>query len=62
MKAWGPVICAAFRVAQVTIVENSDPALFRKETSVLTAAADHREKSILLYSPGRRVSPGRLAP
>lgn len=54
--AWSHLICAAFGFAPVSIVTQTDPTRYRGETSVLMAEADHRQRSILLYPPGYRLT------
>jgi hypothetical protein len=56
VEAWSNLICRAFDFPPVKIEENADPAVYRQETSVLMAEADRRERSILFYPPGCRLT------
>ncbi|MDP3181435.1 MAG: hypothetical protein Q8M54_01300 [Desulfobaccales bacterium] len=60
IKAWGPLIWTAFGYEPVLIEQDlkslTDPTTFRKETSVLLAEADHRQRKVLFYPPGCRLS------
>jgi ribosomal protein S27AE len=56
IQAWSRMICRALGFPPVLLEENADPAVFRKDASVLMAEADHRRRSIRLYSPGCRLA------
>ncbi len=56
IKAWSQLICEAFGRDPVSLREDSNPALFRKEASVVLAEAEQRERSIVFYPPGLRLT------
>jgi ribosomal protein S27AE len=55
IAAWGRFIAAAFGFDPIALEEDSDPALFRKSDSVVTAEADHARRAVCLYPPGLRL-------
>jgi hypothetical protein len=56
IEAWSTLICNTFGFPPVEIELDPDPAVFRLESSVLMAEADHRRRSIRFYPPGCRLS------
>jgi len=56
IKAWSRMICENFGFAPVHLEENPDPAIFRREASVLMAEADRQQRSICFYPPGCRLT------
>lgn len=56
IEAWSHLLCTAFGFPPVHLEINADPAVYRLESSVLMAEADHRQKSILFYPPGCRLA------
>jgi hypothetical protein len=56
IEAWSSLICGTFGFPPVQIEMDLDPAVFRRESSVLMAEADHRHRSIRFYPPGCRLS------
>ena len=56
IKAWSQLICTSLSLEVVSLREDSNPTLFRKEASVVLAEADHRERSIVFYPPGLRLT------
>ena len=56
IKAWSQLICTSLSIEVVSVREDSNPALFRKEASVVLAEAEHRERSIVFYPPGLRLT------
>ncbi len=60
IQAWGRFICAAFGQGPVPLEEDpaalTDPTIFRKETLILLAEADHQQRIIVFYPPGHRLT------
>ncbi len=56
IEAWSRMICQVLGFPPVLLEENADPAVFRKEASVLMAETDHRHRSIRFYPPGCRLA------
>jgi len=56
LRAWSDLICQACGRAPVPLAADPDPAKFRTEASVVTAEADHGQKTIVLYPPGCRLT------
>jgi len=56
IESWSRVICAAFGFPPILLEIDDNPALFRRETSVLMAETDHGEGSIRFYPPGCRLA------
>ena len=56
IESWSHLLCAAFAFPPVNLEIDPDPALFRLESSVLMAEADHRRRSIRFYPPGCRLA------
>jgi len=56
IEAWSHLICTAFGFSPVHLETNADPAVYRLESSVLMAEADHRQRSIRFYPPGCRLA------
>jgi len=54
--SWSHLICKAFGFSPVPLEIADDPAVFRREFSVLMAEADHGQKSIIFYPPGCRLT------
>ncbi len=54
--SWSHLICRAFGFFPVPLDIADDPAVFRREFSVLMAEADHVQKSIIFYPPGCRLT------
>ncbi len=56
MQSWSRLICTAFRFPPVPLEIEDNPALYRLESTVLMAEANHRQGSIRLYAPGCRLA------
>jgi hypothetical protein len=56
IEAWSHLICTAFGFPPVHLETNADPAVYRLQSSVLMAEADHRQRSIRFYPPGCRLA------
>ena len=56
IESWCYMISKAFGFPPVQIENDANPAVYRLESSVLMAEADHRQRSIRFYPPGCRLS------
>ena len=56
IKAWSQLLCETLGLEPVSLREDSNPALFRKEASVVLAEAEHRQRAIVVYPPGLRLT------
>lgn len=56
IESWSHLICQAFGFPPVHIEQNHDPAIYRLQSSILMAEADHHLRHIRFYPPGCRLA------